>query len=214
MTFRGPLRLDSTTNAHAATYEGGVAFYLPGASSAGHLRRQDDQPRVHFAGGALKAPLDFASDRYSVELWFWNGLPTDARPISGIILTHSSHDSGATPGDQLGIGGTKIAPGRLFFSNGKTSGKTLAGKTEIRPRTWHHLVLVREHDHVAVYLDGTPTPEIAGQVEIDETGRSALLWIGGHRGSLVGFEGKIDEVSLYDRALTCRRNRRTRSRSQ
>ena len=199
--IQGTAALDSTTNAHAATYEGGVAFYLPGASSAGLSAGKMINRAVHFAGGALKAPLDFASDRYSVELWFWNGLPTDARPISGIILTHSSHDSGATPGDQLGIGGTKIAPGRLFFSNGKTSGKTLAGKTEIRPRTWHHLVLVREHDHVAVYLDGTPTPEIAGQVEIDETGRSALLWIGGHRGSLVGFEGKIDEVSLYDRAL-------------
>ena len=95
----------------------------------------------------------------------------------------------------------RVAPRRLFFSNGNTSGKILAGKTEIAPKTWHHVALVRDRRQVVVYLDGDPKPEIAGEAEVDESGRSGMLSIGGHMGGLASFEGKIDEVALYDRAL-------------
>jgi hypothetical protein len=193
---------DSSTNAYPATYDGGVAFYLPGASSSGLSAGTTINRAVHFAGGALKAKLPGTGGSYSVELWFWNGLPTDARPVTGTILSLSAQQTkAAPPGDRLGIGGTQIAPRRLFFSNGRDSHRILAGKTEIAPRTWHHLAMVRENGHVAVYLDGVAQPDLGGQTQGDETPRPAMLWIGGHPGGLVGFEGKIDEVALYDRAL-------------
>ena len=98
-------------------------------------------------------------ETYSVELWFWNGLPNEVRPIAGYLVSRRSHATG----DQLGIGGTQVAPRRLFFSTGNNNtNKTLAGKTEIVPKTWHHVALVRERGQVTVYLDGNRQPEIVG----------------------------------------------------
>ncbi len=52
--IQGHTALDSTKNAHPATYEGGIAFYLPGAKSPGTLRRQNDQPCGSFRRGCLE----------------------------------------------------------------------------------------------------------------------------------------------------------------
>jgi hypothetical protein len=197
--IKGNAALDSTKNAHAAIYEGSVALYLPGANLAGLSTGKTINRAAHFAGGVLKASLGGAGNVYSVELWFWNGLPDDARPITGTIVSHGSSKAGAGHGDQLAIGGTPIAPSRLVFSNGSTTIGT--GKTEIKPKTWHHVVVVRDHGRVAVYLDGAPRAEFAGESQADEPGQSGTLSIGGGAGALASFEGKIDEVALYDRAL-------------
>ncbi len=150
----------------------------------------------------MKASLGGAGDQYSVELWFWNGLTAHVGPITGTILSRRSADADAKlGGDQLGIGGTAAGPVRLGFSSGKTSAKILAGATAITPRTWHHLVLVRTHDHATLYLDGILKPEISGPAEVDRSGPSAVFAIGGLTGGLAGFEGKIDEVAVYGRAL-------------
>ena len=56
--------------------------------------------------------------------------------------------------------------------------------------------------HVTVYLDGNPNPDIDRDIagsSITEPGR---LSIGGCRDYGSAFEGKIDEVAIYDRALT------------
>jgi len=199
--IQGSTALDSTKNARHATYEGGIALFLPGPSSAGLSAGKMVNHAAHFAGGVLKAKRDGTVDTYSVELWFWNGLPVDARPITGYVLSCRSERADAAPGDQVGIGGTSKAPRRLFVSSGSTSSKILAGTTEITPKTWHHLTLVRERKHVTVYLDGNLEPEIAGDSEAMESARPGALLIGGRGDGLANFEGKIDEVALYDRAL-------------
>jgi len=199
--IQGSTAMDSTGHARHATYEGGVAFYLPGASPASLSGGKSINRAVHFAGGLLKAKHDDTADAYSVELWFWNGLPVDVRPITGYVLSCGSLRAGAAPGDQVGIGGTQVAPRRLFFANGNAAGKILAGKTEISPKTWHHLALVRERGHATVYLDGNLEPEIAGEAGDQGVGRPGLLFVGGRSDGLANFEGKIDEVALYDRAL-------------
>jgi len=199
--IQGSTALDSTKNARHATYEGGIALFLPGPSSAGLSAGKMINRAAHFAGGVLKAKLDETVDTYSVELWFWNGLPADVRPITGHLLSRGSERADAAPGDQMGIGGTSKASRRLFFSSGSTSSKILAGTTEITPKTWYHLALVRERGHATVYLDGNLEPEIAGHVEAMESARPGALLIGGRGDGVTNFEGKIDEVALYDRAL-------------
>jgi len=199
--IQGSIALDSTKNARHATYEGGVAFYLPGPSPAGLSAGKSINRAVHFAGGLLKAKLDGTGDIYSIELWFWDGLPADDRPIAGYLLSCGSQRADAAPGDQVGIGGTQVAPRRLIFSSGNTSGRILAGKTEITPKTWHHLALVRERAHINVYLDGNPEPEIAGEAAGDVVDPPKVLLVGGRGDGVANFEGKIDEVALHDRAL-------------
>ena len=70
------------------------------------------------------------------------------------------------------------------------------------PKTWHHLALVHDHGQVAIYLDGNTEPEIVAQAEINPRNRLESLIIGGRENGVASFEGKIDEVALFDRALS------------
>jgi putative membrane-bound dehydrogenase-like protein len=139
---------------------------------------------------------------YTVELWFWNGFPTNARPVTGYLFSLGSDKDSEAAGDHVGIGGTltTASEGKLFFFNGNQLNTMLAGKTELALRSWHHVVLVRDQKHVTVYLDGNGTPEISGDAE-SSVPNSAEMFIGGRCDNFSNFEGKLDEVAVYDRAL-------------
>jgi hypothetical protein len=201
--IHGPTAIDSSPGARHATYEDGIAFFLPGPSYSPFSTGKTINRAAHFAGGRLKAGLDGVGEKFSVELWFWNGLPNEVRPIVGYLVSRGAQDGAGVPGDQLGIGGTQVAPRQLFFSTGDNiTTKTLAGKTEIVPKTWHHLALVRERGEVMVYLDGRIEPEISGTVGVETVKNPTSLFVGGRNDGVANFEGKIDEIALYDRALT------------
>ena len=134
-----------------------------------------------------------------MELWFWNGLPNDARPVTGYLFAKTTKGE---PSEILGVNGTggPSAPGRLFVK-GEQGQKVLAGTTEIKPKTWHHLVLVRTGGRIAVYLDGNPRPEIAGEIEPGTSSARSSFVFGGRHDRSDTWEGKLDEIALYDRAL-------------
>lgn len=72
----------------------------------------------------------------------------------------------------------------------------LAGGTEITPKTWNHVVLVRDGRNVAVYLNGRL--EMKGEASA-ATGSD--LYFGGSSDGSGAFEGMIDEGAIYRRAL-------------
>jgi hypothetical protein len=197
--IEGLTAIDSAGKGRNASYEGGIAFYLPGMASPGFSGGKSINRSVHLAGGRLTARLDGVGESYSVELWFWNGLPTSSRPITGQLL--SVEELNRPTVAIVGIGGTHAVPGRLFFTSGDVSANALVGTTEITPKTWHHLALVRDRGQVGIYLDGNTKPEILGQVSVSPKRGLKSLVIGGTENSLASFEGKIDEVALFDRAL-------------
>jgi hypothetical protein len=92
--------------------------------------------------------------------------------------------------------------GRLVFVNGDKLNQRLAGNTEIEPKAWYHVVLVRDGKKVAVYLNGNADPEISGETAIEYRSDADQLFIGGRSDNFANFEGKIDEVAIYSRALT------------
>jgi hypothetical protein len=56
-------------------------------------------------------------------------------------------------GDHLGIGGSylnQIGNGKLMLFNGNQSNSILTGRTVLEPRTWHHVVFVRDSNHVTI----------------------------------------------------------------
>ena len=82
---------------------------------------------------------------------------------------------------------------------------TATGSSEIKLKTWHHLVLVRDGNRFAVYIDGNTTPELAAEVSPAKEKRNSQLYIGGtSAGNDPTFEGKIDEVAVYRRALSAK----------
>jgi hypothetical protein len=176
-----------------AIYESGYAHYLAGPPGNGLSNHGETSHATHFAGGRLHAHVPSVSGDFSVELWLWNGLPNDARPVTGYLFSH-----GPT---QLGIGGTEFAGGHLFISSEREPGKRQEGHTKIEPRSWNHLALVRESNNVRIYLNGLPEPEIIG--EIKNAAPSNDDWFfAGRNDKIATFEGKLSDVAVYDRALT------------
>ena len=72
----------------------------------------------------------------------------------------------------------------------------------MKPGKWHHLVLVRQRPSISVYLDGGRNPEICGQAEIGYPAGCGQLFFGGRNDGFAPLEGKLDEVSVYNRALS------------
>ncbi|MHB1080848.1 MAG: neutral/alkaline non-lysosomal ceramidase N-terminal domain-containing protein [Prosthecobacter sp.] len=180
-------------------YEPGVARYLEGPQGEAFSGKGINRA-PHFAGGRVDGFPMPGSD-YSVEFWFWNALPTNARAVTGYLFSRGPDGDKACPGDHLGIGGTHAdaAPGCLFVYNGNTSKGLISGKTKLALKQWHHVVLNRTGKRLQVFLDGKP--EIEGDLDITHTPKDQWF-IGGRSDNLFNFEGKIDEVAFYNDALT------------
>jgi hypothetical protein len=198
--MQGPIALDSSGNGRQATYEAGVALYVPGADLAGLATANDVNRAAYLAGGRLVAQLKSRGENHSIELWFWSGLPADATATSGHLVGIRS--KGMT--EHLGIKASDRAAHRLIFARDKIPENVIAGKSAIAPRSWHHVVFARESDRVAVYLDGNVEPEIKCEWQIPSFRGLESLSIGGQSDDLAQFEGNVDEVAVYDRPLSVR----------
>ena len=196
---------DVSGGGHHGRYEDLVAFYLEGPEAPG-LRGESQAARAaHFAGGRLVAPMENLGDSYSVQMWFWNGLPNDLRAVTGYIFSRSPDGVRGVPGDNLGIGGTHldgVARGKLFFFNGDQQDQVVAGTTDIEPKTWNQVVLTRDGQKVAAYLNGNPTPELSGTAAVTVPKGCSDVFIGGRGDNLYNFHGKICEAAVYDRPLS------------
>ncbi|MBX3745266.1 MAG: c-type cytochrome [Verrucomicrobiae bacterium] len=208
----GSVARDGSGNGCHGAYEGGVALYLPGVGSGeGVSPRAALEPSAfsgpdginrapHFAGGRVRARVPVGEGDGTVVFWFWNGLPAEARGLTGHLLAWER--AGRVEG--LGIGGTDAGAGagRLFFEGGAGEARTMAGRTELGQRRWHRVAMVRRGETVRVYLDDRREPEIEGRVVGVGGGGEATLLLGGPGEGDTGLEGKIDEVAVYDRALS------------
>ncbi len=89
--------------------------------------------------------------------------------------------------------------GQLMFS---PWGSTIAGP-EITANVWHHIAVTSERNTVKLYLDGA---QVAGGTPSDKTTANSKLVIGGigraPDGSVDRLTGMVDELSIYNRALT------------
>ncbi len=189
---------DAAGNAHAAACEPGVEFTAPTDPPPAN-------PAALFWGGRLSATIDPLPDSYSVEMWMRNDLPVTARPITAYFFSRGEDGpQGTAGGDSLGIGGTHLSgnQGMLFFFNGSRCDQVLSGRTALKAGSWHHVVLVRQLRDIAVYLDGDRSPEICGQAEIGYPSGCTQLFLGGRNDGFAPLDGKLDEVSLYTRALS------------
>ncbi|GAA5506133.1 LamG-like jellyroll fold domain-containing protein [Novipirellula caenicola] len=199
--MEAPIARDSTANHRDAMYEPGVVFYLEGPASTSLAAAGEVNRCAHFAGGRLRSAIGNSQANYSVSMWFWNGMPNDARAISGWLFSRD-HAHGITEfGEHVGIVGNGEHAGRLIFKQG-TENETLVGETVIPRWTWNHLVLVRDGSTVRVYLNGNEAPEIeSDSVKIPSTAVDQIF-VGGRSDNDSNWEGRLDEVAFFDRALS------------
>jgi len=200
--LNGPRAFDAAGRKNSGEYEDGIAFYLEGPSLANAPAGGPVNRSPHFAGGRIKATVKSLDRTYSVEMWFYNALPVDVRAVTGYLFSRGIDGADGAPGDHLCIGGTHSATGKLVFFNGNALNEALSGTTEIRPGTWNHVVLTRDGKKVTVHLNGKTIPEIRGEAEIGFSPTARQVFIGGRNDNFANFEGKIDEVAIYNRVLS------------
>jgi len=202
--FSGPLAVDASGHHRDGHYEPAVAYFLPGPRSEAFCQRAETNRAVHFAGDRLRARFPDLGDRYSVSLWFWNGMPTDARDTTGWMVSRG-RDYGLGPhSEHLGLGGTATEPGKLVLQHGDGQGDNAVavGRTTMERWSWHQVVLVRDGNKVAVYLDGNAKPEIEVKSDAEFPAGFDQFFFGGRCDRAGNWEGRLDEIAVFDRALS------------
>jgi hypothetical protein len=186
--------LDETGNGNIGTYQGGVAPGMPGplvgdADSATEFDGDDDAitmgDRLSFEG----------SDAFTIEAWVR-------------VAVHGDHTGIVSKTDETDSGNTRS--GYLLFEADTKLGCERTDGVEIQSVTtgalivdrWSHVAATFDGSRLTLYVDAevqdtsiTPSP-----VAIPAT--SMPFAIGGRNGGTwLLFDGSIDEVAIYDRAL-------------
>lgn len=202
--LEGSRARDASGNGRDAEFVGTVAYGLDGPVSPDGVSGSRFVNRApYLAGGHIRAKLPTIGREYTVEMWFYSGMPADARTRPSCLFARSGHAAGAHAGDCLRIGGAGPTAGRLVFHGLGEPAPVLTGATCVAPRTWHHLVLTRDGRTVTARLDGAANPDLVGDAGAGSPlGDVFFFGYGGDEES--AFEGKLDEVAVYDRALPLR----------
>jgi putative membrane-bound dehydrogenase-like protein len=174
----------------SAQYHGAVALFLPGPEAHGFTAEGYGSRAVYLAGGHIEASLQQAPEQYSLAMSFQNMLPAGVREITGVLFSNET--------ETLLLGGTASGEhaGRLLLRSGQ---KIYPGKTPMSPRHWQQIIVTRDDQRIRVYLNGSLDPEIDAPLDSPKPVRRLL--IGSDGVSQATFDGKIDEVAVFDRAL-------------
>ena len=158
-----------------------------------------------FNGGWLEGQLKANHEAYTVSFWFRNDIENQARAVTGYFFSRGPKGAKGAPGDQIGIiGNHKGNPnyGKLFVFNGNEGGVSIPGKTVIPPRTWNHLVFIREGKRARLHLNGNPEPEFDAEVAVTTKG-ARDIFIGGRNDFFqMTLTGNMTHFALFPRALT------------
>lgn len=185
--MEGPEARDFSPNAKPAAIEDGIVFFLQGAEGPALATNHDLNRAAHFANGRILADIPEVENTYTVSQWIWNGLDLNARPIAGWFVSS---------GVSLGIAGQGEHRGKLVLET--SDNKRTYGKTPIERWNWANVVLVCNGNKAQVYLNG----ELEIALETDSIPESHQFYIGGHANDTSNWEGRLDEVAIFDRALT------------
>ena len=197
--FGGLMATDASGNNRNAVYEPDITYYLEGPRSTDFCSNAEINRAPMFVGGRLRSSMPILGGNYSISLWIWNGMPDNSRPVSGWFFSRGRDNGLNQWSDHLGLGGINNHSRKLIFFHGKDSSSVTAGSTEIPRWKWQHVAFVRRGESVKVYL--------GGKIEIDTTTASSfpaaighLFW-GGRSDNHSNWEGRLDEIVVFDRAL-------------
>ncbi len=200
--FTGPHARDASGHERDAVYEREITYYLAGPHADAFCKADETNRAPHFVGGRLRSRLGELKERYTVSLWLWNGMPDEGRDVSGWFYSRGRDQGLAAHGEHLGIGGKSGHTSRLIYMTGDDAKSVVAGKTAIPRWQWTQVTLVRDGSQVRVYLNGAP------EIETTSTGEFPAgldqWFFGGRSDNDSNWEGRLDEIAVFDRPLTAK----------
>lgn len=182
----GSTAVDSVGN-HDGTINGATWTTMGKYGSALDFDGEDDLVSI-----ADAADLDLTSS-FTLEAWVHPDTATNWTPV---ISKNESPESGYGPGYVLFSQG----PGkpRGWLSNSETT-KAVTGTGPLPTGKWSHLAFTSDGSILRLYVDGE---EVSWSTAIDAGANSAPLEIGYWDFLDIYFDGMIDEVRVYDTALS------------
>jgi len=135
------------------------------------------------------------SSSFTMEAWF----KTDpAKSTPGGTIVSLTEDGVVSDAFEMYI---KDGVLKMHFRNGFSTAYP-AGTTAVVDAQWHHVAMVCTPGHASLYLDGAATPEIDVAVSQSWNGVVDTLRIGGRDRNTSLFVGALDEVAVYNTALS------------
>jgi hypothetical protein len=185
----GNQAVDDSGHGNHGSYTEDVARFLPGPQWEATPDTGSVNRAIHIAGGSVRLSHQNLNTREStISCWFRSGVPSESMEKTSVL---------ASQVDLIGIGGHGPDAGKITIES--AHGK-LTGKTSIAPNAWYHFVVVRSPKMTTIYLSGAEEAASPATSEISKSAASATV-IGGS-GETSNFEGKIDDVAIFDRALS------------
>lgn len=206
--FGGPHAIDSSENPINAFYEPRVLFYLPGPHSEAFADSGINRA-AHFAGDRLSARIpDLTGRNFTVSLWFWSGsAPGLADPEEWIFSRGPNHGT-LSRGDHVGLTDVDGERYLVYAGKGFASGSSAPIDAKDNPNatiapierwTWNHLAFARDRDSAHVFLNGKHLAVYTTDVP---DGQPDSFFFGGSCLDRDNFEGRLDEIAVFDRALS------------
>jgi hypothetical protein len=194
----GPVAVDASGNGRHGSYEADITFQLEGPASEAFAASGTPNRAPHLVGGRIQHGDTSLREQWTASLWIWNGMPEDARPVLGWFLSRGPDHGLGRNGIHVGIQGTGGAPGTLTLRCGEQTVNASQGAR--LPRwTWAHVCVVKDRHHIRAYLNG----ELQATVQLPERAEPCgFPWFfGGRSDNDSNWEGRLDEISLFPRAL-------------
>ena len=137
-------------------------------------------------------PVDFSSKNYSLSLWV-----NTTSTTTGILLSkYGDTDAARAFTLQLRADGTI-----QMYERGTGTFEATDTTTTINDGNWHHIVVVRSSTSTIIYIDNSPTTN--NNTFTSNNGGTEPFRIGRDNiGSPDYFNGSIDQVRMYDSALS------------
>lgn len=188
----GSTAMDLTGNGHKGTLMGETAWSQGIQDSA--------SVEFHGTGNAVshievndQADLDFSSAQ-SFSIVAWAHVASLPNHWAGVVVKSREQPSGWY--------GIYINPNNQWTFRGSDETKNISGGL-VRPDTWQQIVAVQDGaaGTRALYVDGVQATKVKTTQDGSGTGP---LWIGQGNADVEGFAGSIDEVRIYNRALSAR----------
>ncbi|MFL6531445.1 MAG: LamG-like jellyroll fold domain-containing protein, partial [Chthoniobacterales bacterium] len=175
-----------------AVLQSGATYGTGEVGQAFNLVNAPNATSGQYVNVATPVGLPVGNAARTVEMWFITATTLTTSPNAALIQYGT-----ATTEKSFGLVFTATNPGKLYFNG---SGDDLAGTTTVLPGQWYHAAVTYDGAAVRLYLNGQlegtkPTPSL--NTALDANGLTIGL-----RPATSVFNGKIDEVQIFNRALT------------
>jgi hypothetical protein len=189
-------------DSHPGSLNGGVAV-VPGAGvgwSEGNAFQFDGSTGYIDMGLGVG---QFGTGPFSLEAWFlWTGAGSS---VDDIIRNSDYPVSGPAAGYWIRINQSAQTL-EFFVGNPVTSNPAGLVTTAVAPNAWHHVVATRDPSGaMTLYLDGQPvgTSSVPPAFNVNTSDARFALGAWNDRFGVVEFfPGLMDQISIYNRALT------------